>query len=60
MNKLLLIFLALLFIDIIIPIITGFLSVKTESYLNYLLWINALGIFYALLPEKIGLMFTKN
>ena len=60
MNKLLMVFLALLLIDILVPVITGFLSVDVESYINYLMWVNALGVFYAILPEKTGDMFAKN
>jgi hypothetical protein len=60
MNKLLLVFLVLLLIDVLVPVVTGFLSIGVESYLNYLLWINALGVFYAILPERTGVMFSKN
>ena len=60
MNKLLIVFLALLLIDMLVPITTGFLSIQVESYINYLMWVNALGIFYAILPEKTGAMFAKN
>lgn len=60
MNKLLIVFSGLLFVDILVPIITGFLSVEVASYINYLMWFNALGIFYAILPERTGVMFAKN
>jgi len=60
MNKLLLVFLILLVVDILVPIVTGFLSIGVGSYINYLMWFNALGIFYAILPERIGTMFAKN
>jgi hypothetical protein len=50
----------LLLVDILLPIVTGFLSISTESYINYLMWFNALGIFYIILPEKTGAMFVKN
>jgi hypothetical protein len=60
MNKLLIVFLVLLLIDVLVPIITGFLSIQVESYINYLMWVNALGVFYAILPEKKGAMFAKN
>ena len=59
MKKLLIVFVVLLLIDILIPIMTNFLSIKVESYLNYLLWINALGVFYAILPERKGEMFSN-
>jgi hypothetical protein len=60
MNKLLLVFIVLLLVDILVPIVTGFLSITVETYINYLMWLNALGIFYAILPEKTGAMFLKN
>ena len=60
MNKLLLVFLVLLLVDVLVPVVTGFLSISVETYLNYLLWLNALGVFYAILPEKTGTMFLKN
>ena len=60
MNKLLLVFAVLLLVDIIVPVITGFLSISVESYINYLMWFNSLGIFYAILPERTGTMFAKN
>jgi hypothetical protein len=60
MNKFLIVFLVLLLVDVLVPIITGFLSIRVESYINYLMWFNALGIFYAILPEKTGAMFVKN
>jgi hypothetical protein len=60
MNKLLLVFLVLLLIDVFVPVVTRFLSISAESYINYLMWFNALGIFYAILPERTGAMFSKN
>ena len=50
----------LLLVDILLPVVTGFLSISVESYINYLMWFNALGIFYIILPEKTGTMFAKN
>ncbi len=59
MNKLL-VLAVLLLVDILLPVVTGFLSISVESYINYLMWFNALGIFYIILPEKTGTMFAKN
>jgi len=59
MNKLY-VLAVLIIIDIIVPIITGFLSINVETYINYLMWFNALGIFYIILPERAGVMFAKN
>lgn len=50
----------LLLVDILLPVVTGFLSISVESYINYLMWFNALGIFYIILPEKTGTKFAKN
>ena len=38
--------------------ILGFLGVEVGTYGNYLAWIVALAIFYAILPERVGTMFT--
>jgi len=59
MNKLY-VLAVLVLVDIIVPIFTGFLSIGVESYINYLMWFNALGIFYMILPERTGAMFAKN
>lgn len=59
MNKWI-VFVVLILVDILVPVVTGFLSISVESYLNYLMWFNALGIFYIILPEKTGAMFMKN
>jgi len=44
----------LIFLDLLIPVIMKFLTVDTESYINYLSWINALVIFYLILPSKVS------
>ena len=38
--------------------ILGFLGVEVGTYGNYLAWIVALAIFYAILPERVGTMFS--
>jgi hypothetical protein len=60
MNKLLIVFVVLLIVDVLVPIITNFLSISVDTYINYLMWLNALGLFYAILPERTGSMFVKN
>jgi len=44
----------LIFLDLFVPIIMKFLTVDTESYINYLSWINALVIFYLILPYRVS------
>ena len=44
-------------LDILLPVIMGFLSIDISSYINYLTWVNALAIFYILLPSKKGNVF---
>ena len=34
-----------------------FLSVPTSSYLPWILWFNALILFYSVLPERVGTAF---
>mgnify|MGYP001346374931 CR=1 FL=1 len=36
-----------------------FLSVPTSQYLPGLLWFNALILFYAVLPERVGTAFEE-
>ena len=56
MNKILLTLVILGFIDIVAPLILSFLFDDPTSYTTYLLWVNALGIFYAFLPERAALL----
>lgn len=56
MNKFLMTFLVLMFINIVVPLILSFLFDDPNSYITYLLWINALGIFYAFLPERAAVL----
>lgn len=44
----------LIFIDLLVPLIMKFLSVEATVYINYLGWINALGIFYLILPKRVS------
>jgi len=37
-----------------------FLSVSTEKYLPALLWFNALILFYAVLPDRVGIAFEPD
>ena len=56
MNKFLKVCLSLIVMSIITTItvtILNFLNVEQTDYLLYLLWINAIVVFYAVLPSKV-------
>ena len=62
MNKALKIVLTLVGIYIFILSITSiakFIGMSTDDYVNYLLWIVALVIFWLILPKNIGSAFFK-
>uniref|UniRef100_A0A6C0KE87 Holin n=1 Tax=viral metagenome TaxID=1070528 RepID=A0A6C0KE87_9ZZZZ len=59
MNQLLILFFGLLVFNIIIPIIMNFLSVSASDYVNIVLWINAIAIFYSILPDRVGKIFKN-
>ena len=44
----------LVLLDILVPLIMTFLTIDLEVYINYLSWINALVIFYLILPSKVS------
>ncbi len=44
----------LLFLNLFVPTVMKFLTVEMASYINYLSWINALVIFYLILPSKVS------
>jgi len=48
----------LVFLNIIFPLIMTFLSIGMETYINYLGWMNALGIFYIILPKSVSINKT--
>lgn len=48
----------ILFIDIFLPFILNLLDIPQNIYFNYLVFINALFLFYLLLPKKVGTMFV--
>lgn len=51
--------LALTIINAVVPFLMSQLSVPTSSYMNYLLWVNALLIFALVLPSRVGQMFMN-
>jgi hypothetical protein len=44
----------LIFLNLFVPTVMTFLTVEMVSYINYLSWINALVIFYLILPSKVS------
>ena len=53
MKKLVLLGILVLF-DMFVSIVMKFLTVETTTYINYLTWINALVIFYLILPKNVS------
>lgn len=51
---------ALAIINGIVPFLMSQLMVPQSSYLNYLLWVNAILIFALILPTRVGEMFTRD
>jgi len=52
--------LALTLINGFIPFLMSQLSVPMSSYMNYLLWVNALLLFALVLPNRVGQMFMND
>lgn len=48
----------LLIVDVFLPFIFNIIGVSQQIYLNYLIFINALFIFYLVLPKDVGNAFT--
>lgn len=52
------IILFLIIMNLFLPMfMSSILMIDTKYYINYLLWINILGVLYLLLPKNIGNMF---
>jgi len=47
----------LLIIDIFIPFILNLIDVPQQNYLNYIIWINAITLFYIILPKNKSNIF---
>lgn len=56
MNNLLILF-GIVVLNVIISIIMNFLAIKTETYVNYLMWFDLLFVFYLVLPNRVGRIF---
>mgnify|MGYP006447547571 CR=1 FL=1 len=48
----------IIFIDIFLPFILNLIDIPQNIYFNYLVFINALFLFYLLLPKRVGTMFV--
>lgn len=48
----------ILIVDVFLPFILNIVGVPQKIYLNYLIFINALLIFYLVLPKNVGEAFT--
>lgn len=59
MNQLLILFFGLLIFNIVVPIIMKFFSISASNYVNIVLWINAIAIFYSILPDRVGKIFKN-
>ena len=42
-----------IFINVVIPQLMNVMYVNTSSYINYLLFVNAMLVFYLLLPRRL-------
>lgn len=49
--------LGIAFLNTIIPFLMNQLGVSSSTYLHYLFWLNALFIFFLLLPSRVGQVF---
>ena len=47
----------LVFINALLPDVLNVVGIESSSYINYLLFINAMILFYILLPRKTGQIF---
>ncbi len=47
----------IIFVDIFLPFVLNIMNIPQNTYLNYLIFVNALFIFYIILPSNVGSMF---
>ena len=47
----------ILIIDIFVPFVLNLIDVPQKNYLNYIVWINAILLFYIILPKSKGTIF---
>lgn len=47
----------ILIIDIFVPFVLNLIDVPQKNYLNYIVWINAILLFYIILPKSKGSVF---
>ena len=46
------------FMNIAIPVVMNFFLIEYSFYINYLIWLNALALFFIILPKKVGSDYT--
>jgi hypothetical protein len=49
----LIVFVTLILFDIAAPVVLNIIGIDQKYYLNYIMWINVLGVLYLLLPKKV-------
>lgn len=57
MDKLIILFVGMILVNIFTVTILGFVGVDFSEYVYYLFWFNLLCIFYMLLPNQVGVVF---
>ena len=57
MNKLTILFVVMLLVNILTNTILGLVGVNFSEYVYYLFWFNLLCIFYIILPNRVGTIF---
>lgn len=56
-KKTIILFLLFVVVDVIAPLIFNVMGIPLNSFMVYLIWLNAMLIIYIILPEKVGTAF---
>ena len=57
MDKLIILFVGMILVNVLTVTILGFVGVDFSEYVYYLFWFNLLCIFYIILPGRVGDVF---
>jgi hypothetical protein len=57
MDKLIILFVGVILVNVLTVTILGFVGVGFSEYVYYLFWFNLLCIFYMILPRHVGEVF---
>jgi len=57
MDKLIILFVGMLLVNILTVTILGLVGVEFSEYVYYLFWFNLLCVFYMILPGRVGEVF---